>query len=100
MAKRSKFELLVESVSISSRQDPSPQTLQFRMIDDLLHQPLAQTLPAIFAYYENIADVSKRRLIAHHSGKSDLLIADIQPEADRILDRGLRLFERAFTRPI
>ncbi len=70
------------------------------MIDDHLHQPFAQPLPSIFVKDEHVADVGKRRLVAHHARKSDLLIAVIQAEADRVLDRSLCLFECTFTRPV
>src|SRR5687768_12974905 len=70
------------------------------MIDDHPHQPFAQALSAKFAEYKNVPDVSERSLVADHPSKTDLPVPLIEAEADRILDRHLRLFESPFACPV
>src|SRR5688572_6023520 len=100
MAKLGEFKLGIKPVSIFGRQHPSTQALKFRMIDDHLDQPFAQSAAAVFEQDKNVANVSECRLVGDHARKPYLLITVIQAEADRVLDRCFGLFDRASIRPI
>ena len=100
MPQFAEFELSIEPVSIFGGEHPSAQALKFGMLDHHLHEPLAQSLTPVFVEDEYIADVSKRCFVTDHSGKPDLLVSKVNAKADRILDRGCGLFERAVARPV
>ena len=80
-------KLRVESVSIPSYQAPASQSLQSRVLHDALHQPLAQTPPAVPSQYEYVTDVGVGGVIRDHAGKPDLLAGRENPKAQRILYR-------------
>ena len=92
--------MFVKPVCVAGRKDPSPKALQFGMLDDVLHQHLADAAAAIIFDHENIADVGECGPVADHAGKGDLPLAVVNAETDRVLDCGSRLLRRSFTSPI
>src|SRR5580658_9003063 len=71
------------------------------MLDDALHEPLAQSAPAMRFQHKNIAEVGHGGEVADHAGKSDLRIAAfIDAEAQRVLYRPRDDFPRNTLGPI
>ena len=100
VAQPDEAKLFIELVSISRRQQPTSQPLQFRVADNCLHQPFAQTLPAKLLDYENVADVGKCGMVADHPGKTDLPLLAINAETNRMRNRFTHLLRRKLLCPV
>jgi hypothetical protein len=77
---RREAEFLVKAVRITGREYPTPHTLELRMTQDALHQPLRETLPAVFRQHEEISKIRDCRVVRNHASKSNLAIAVQQRE--------------------
>ena len=80
-------KLFVQFVGIRSRQNPSPQSLKFRVLHNNLNKPLRQAASSEFWQHIYIAQVCDRREISYDSRKANLSFSGIESEIQRILDR-------------
>src|SRR5216684_6954637 len=71
------------------------------MLNDALHQPLAETTPAMRFQHENVAEIPDGGVIADDSRKSCLSAATIiNAKAQRVLDRTRHNFARDACGPV
>src|SRR4030095_9279675 len=102
-SQRRKSELLVQRVCVRGCQQPAPQTLQLRMADNRLHQPLRQAMPAELFENKHIADPAKRSPIGRNPRKTRLAKSwplPIDSKTQRVLDRPSNHLERNALGPI
>src|SRR2546430_681482 len=83
---RRKPKLLVKSVGIARGQHPPAQSLQIRMPYNALHQPSGEPTAAMRRKNENVRQIRERCPVRNNAGKSNLLSAVVNAEADGILN--------------
>lgn len=100
MGQLGKAELSVQPMGIPRREHEAPQALTFRMATDRFLQSLRQALAAVRLEHIDVGQVGNRRFVCHDAGRSNLLIAVKQTEAQRIGDRTLDDLQWYAGRPI
>src|SRR5580704_11148989 len=71
------------------------------MLDDALHQPLAQSAPTMRLQYKYITQISHGGKVTDHAGKTHLRTASIiDAEAQRVLNRSRHDFPRNALGPV
>src|ERR1700683_1556140 len=75
-------------MGVAGQENPAPQVLERGMLDNTLHQPLAQAAAAMRFQHKNVAEVSHGGEIADDASKTYLRAAVfVNAEAQRMLDR-------------
>lgn len=96
----SEADLLIEGMGVPGGQGPAAQALQVGMRHDGLHKPDTESLPAIGLQDEHIGEVGERGRVGDHAREADLLILQVDPEVERVLNRALHSFARDTRRPV
>lgn len=73
--------LLVQTMCVMRDEHPAAQSLQFRVIDHTLDQPLPQSLLTITLYDKDVCQISESGVIGDDASKADLLFQVVKPEA-------------------
>src|SRR5260370_4366464 len=70
------------------------------MRDDHFHQPLRQPATTMFRQDEHVGEPSERRIVRDDARESDLVVAFVDAERERVFDRTFDHVARAASRPI
>lgn len=93
-------ELAVETVRVARGEGPAAQTLQVGVGHDGFDEPLAETVGAVVFVDEDIAQVGKDGVVADDAGETDLPVAVVETEDQRMVEGAFGAFARTSRCPV